>query len=344
MIIINQEIKLTKRQVIPRKHFDFFLDKGYNFNNGYIIVPINDLPKDNRSTYSIKVICNYCKKEFLKKYIEALNDENHCCSSGKCIYKKASETNKQKYGVINPSQREEVKNKKEKTFIERYGVNNAYQISEVRQNTREKLGVDYPFQCNEIREKQKQTMIDKYGIENPGQMNGHKEKCVNTFLQNFGVEHPMKIPEINRQITIKMLKTMSKNGTGMCSSQQRHIHTLINGELNYPIDECQLDIAFPQEKIYVEYDGGGHDFPVKIGKVTREQFNLSERKRYEFLKSLGWKLIRIVCIKDKLYNDDKMIFLINESKNYLLNSDRNWIEINIDQNKVLSKELNKDIL
>lgn len=69
----------------------------------------------------------------------------------------------------------------------------------------------------------------------------------------------------------------------------------------------------------------------------------SDMKRYSYLKQFNWKMIRIVCKCDKLYEYNKIIELIKECKDYLLNSNHSWIEINIDENKIKCKEFEKDI-
>ena len=56
------------------------------------------------------------------------------------------------------------------------------------------------------------------------------------------------------------------------SKQQLYIHSLLGGELNYCTGKCFLDIAFLDEKIYLEYDGGGHDLSVKLGNMSKEEF------------------------------------------------------------------------
>ena len=48
-------------------------------------------------------------------------------------------------------------------------------------------------------------------------------------------------------------------GTVVASYQQRYLHRLLGGEMNYSIDWSFLDIAYPERKVYIEYDGSGHN-------------------------------------------------------------------------------------
>lgn len=127
------------------------------------------------------------------------------------------------------------------------------------------------------------------------------------------------------------------------SFQQNYLHELLGGELNYIVDRCFLDIAFVDEKIDIEYNGGGHYIWPEIWGMTDEEHNRKEMNRYSYLKQRGWKLLRIVCKKDKLYDDDKMVQLVNECKEYLLNTEHSWVEINIDENKIVSSKFEKMI-
>lgn len=102
-----------------------------------------------------------------------------------------------------------------------------------------------------------------------------------------------------------------------------------------------LDIAFPDQFIYIEYNGGGHDLQVKLGNITKEQFNTQETKRYNYLKSKGWKLIRITSSKDYLINDIDMKLIFNQSLELLENS--SWIEINIDELVMFNNQFNKNL-
>ena len=69
---------------------------------------------------------------------------------------------------------------------------------------------------------------------------------------------------------------MYKNRSQKSSSQQRHICNLYNGELNYPISQFNADIAFIDEKLICEYNGGGHWLNVKTNRETQEEFDKKE--------------------------------------------------------------------
>ena len=131
--------------------------------------------------------------------------------------------------------------------------------------------------------------------------------------------------------------TMYKNGTAPCSKQQKHIHNIIGGKLNYPVDRCSLDIAFPNEMIYIEYDGSGHGwYDKKYLKDGHEIVQKKDMKRTFYLNSKGWKIIRILCVNDKLPNDNLILNLLLISKQFLKNNNNSWVLIDFNKQIVSS--------
>lgn len=167
--------------------------------------------------------------------------------------------------------------------------------------------------------------------------NGHIGKMkLNTVLRGSGCMRCGKA-----KATISRNITFYENGTQKSSRQQRFIHSVIGGELNYPINMYSLDIAFPKEKIYVEYDGGGHDLSVKLGDETKEEFDRKHLIRSVYLSNNGWYQIRIISPKSLVPNESKLIGLLNNAKN-LFDSGRSWVEYNLDENKIITSKFKKE--
>ncbi len=136
----------------------------------------------------------------------------------------------------------------------------------------------------------------------------------------------------NKCASQRRFKTYYKNGTQKCSLQQKYIFDLIGGELNYPVGNASLDIAFPNEMVYIEYDGSGHNLSVKVGEKTEEQFAEKEKRRNYKLYRLGWKSIRIISRKDNFPTDNKIKEMIQYGINIL--KERSWIVFDIDNSEV----------
>ncbi|GCD10427.1 hypothetical protein Ctaglu_20500 [Clostridium tagluense] len=224
----------------------------------------------------------------------------------------------------------EYKNKVATTMIKRYGFKS-------------------PLQSPKILKKQKETVLKKYGVDNVMKIKEISNKAnINaqkTFHLKYGVDNPMRL-EFFRE---KQRMSYFKNGTTPTSNQQRYLNDKLGGILNHPIGQCSLDIAFINEKIYLEYNGGGHDLIVKLGGISRETFNTKEIRRYQFLKSEGWKGIFInspydyIPIEDVLKNEIEKAFkwLKTDSKghsHYNINIGKSINDINFGRLRKINKE------
>ena len=135
------------------------------------IIPIEKLSID--SHYKISVQCDICNTQSYKPYRQYLiscKNENFYCCSPACA---------------------QVKNKK--TNIEKYGHENVFQSSDIKdkivETNNKKYGVDYPSQSEEIRKKIIKSNINNFGVDNPGKCIKFKEKMKETCLERYGVDN-----------------------------------------------------------------------------------------------------------------------------------------------------------
>lgn len=255
-----------------------------------------DLGKNSRKQIELK--CDYCGKIFHReiqvynrKFDGVIEGQKDACDE--CKLEKMKETNLNKYGQ------------------------EWYTQTEI---ARINLSENKSMYAKEIVKKAKKTLNEKFGVDNVFQLEEVKNKSKETIKKKYGVDHIMHLDKIKKIVNEKRLITLYKNGTAPSSKQQIYLHELLGGELNYPVSNCSLDIAFPDEMIYIEYNGGGHDLKVKMGQLTAEQFKNQENKRYFYLKSLGWKQICINCPDDILPPTDEIIKIIEDAKIGLFNS------------------------
>lgn len=140
------------------------------------------------------------------------------------------------------------------------------------------------------------------------------EKRRKTCLKKYGVENPMQVKHIReKQNTI-----MCNNGTVPTSSQQIAIFNMLNDTydqcyLNYQLSDLSLDcvVNINDCKIDIEYDG-----------IYWHQDYQKDRRRDEFVKSCGYKILRI--------KSDRHIPALEEIKekiNVLVNTDKQYQEI-----------------
>ena len=182
-------------------------------------------------------------------------------------------------------------------------------------------------------------MKERYGTDNPLKNADIKAKVENTNLQKYGVKNVLQKGPIRENFIDKALKTKVDNNTIIASKPQRYLCNLFNAECNVVKNHYVLDGVFEQDKIYFEYNGGGHKINVKMGQLTLEEFETKERKRYFALKKLGYKTFIIVNENnhDKLPSDDMLLSMKEYAFNLLKNSDNNYVKFDLDNNLILLK-------
>lgn len=309
----------------------YYKNLGYKFTkvNDYFDVKIEDLPPN--SNVKVEVQCDYCGKIIPKTY-QKYNAQRKviakdCCK--KCQQLKTKECNLFNFGVIHPGQLESAKEKRKQTNLERFGVDHPCKSEEIqdkiKQTNLERRGVEYTFQSKEVQEKSKETCLERYGVENVFQLEEVQEKIKLTNMKIYGVDNVFKSPEIR----LKIKETLYRNNTGVSSKPQRYICKLLNGTLNYPFKMYLLDIAFPEEKIYIEYDGSGHEMSVNNGTISKTKFKQNQVYRRYQLYYDNWKEIRIVSKYNKIPCDDIILKMINYANDYFLTG-HSWILFDID--------------
>lgn len=114
--------------------------------------------------------------------------------------KRKKQTFLKNYGVENPQQALEVREKSKKTNLERYGVENPFQsevcMEKARETMIEKFGVEYPGQSEVLQEQMRKTNLERYGAENPFGSEEIKKKLWATMLEKHGSENPQQAHEI----------------------------------------------------------------------------------------------------------------------------------------------------
>ena len=146
------------------------------------------------------------------------------------------------------------------------------------------------------------------------------EKRRQTCEQKYGVSNPMQVQRIRE----KQNQSMCGNGTVPTSQQQLKIFNMLvncygseNCKLNMPLSDLALDcvININDVQIDIEYDGW-----------YWHQDKQKDRRRDEFVKSQGYKVLRIKSIRTI-----PTIEAINDKINILLNTDKTYQEIVVPQ-------------
>jgi hypothetical protein len=196
---------LTTKKII-QKFKDLRKDKGEFYN-------YSEVEYINSST-KIKIICPL-HGEFYQYPLDHIKNYNGC---KKCSKLKAIQTNLKRYGVENPFQSEEIKNK-------------------IKQKNLEKYGVENPSQSSEIKKKKIKTSLKNYGVENPTQSEIIKQKSKQTNMEKYGVSYAMKHPKVAQ----KSVETRFKNNNYIKSTSSREARNYIRQyikEKKYKLNQC----------------------------------------------------------------------------------------------------------
>lgn len=239
--------------------------------------------------------------------------------------KKARQAFKDKYGVDNPIQVQEFKEQAEETNLSRYNAKNVFSSDEIQEKIKnsllKKYGVDNPSKDFKIRESAQETCKRNYGVAFPLQNEEIKEKQQATCLEKYGFENAMQNPEIKTKAATALLKANAIP----TSSQQLKLFELCKDiiskfddnadvELNVQESSAILDIRILFSngvKIDVEYDGW----------YWHQDVN-KDRRRDEFLKNKGYKILRIRS--GKLLPTEEEL---KESFEYLLKENNKFSQI-----------------
>lgn len=112
-----------------------------------------------------------------------------CCSK-KCKSIKTILTNREKYGVDNVFQSDEIKEKSKQTNLDKYGVEHYSQTDEYREKFKQtcldRFGTCSPLENADIKEKQRQTNIERYGGGSPTCDPFVKQKMIDTLNDKYG--------------------------------------------------------------------------------------------------------------------------------------------------------------
>ena len=264
--------------------------------------------KINDEIISDCYICNHgpCSYDEYKRYIEILGyklniteeqysgkskrysgycPENHPCSlliynlkkgktsCVKCGRMKTKETNVERYGVSNPMQNKEIKQKAMATNVERYGAANPMQNEEIKQKAMdtnvERYGVSNPMQNEEIKQKAMNTSVERYGVSNPMQNEEIKQKAIETNVERYGVASPMQNEEIKQKAMDTNVERYGvSNAMQNEEIKQKAIET--NRE-RYGCDYTLQNEEVRQKAIETNRERYGCDYPMQNQEISNKQ-------------------------------------------------------------------------
>lgn len=282
-------------------------NKAYYENLGYQYTKIGDVfyvkveDLSPRSKSIVKVECDFCHNIIDVKYQNYQNrgklSDGYACTNCKSI--KAKISIKNKYGVDNLFQCEEVQEKIKRTCLEKYGT-------------------EYICQSKHFIEASRNTCLKRYGVPSFTQTEEYKRRTIETNLKNRGYMYHTQDPEVIKKIN----ESFSKNGTCKVSKPQIALFEKLKElfdecYLNYPCDFYSLDcmVKIQDTCFDIEFDG----------QYWHKNKNQKDFLRDKYVKSKGYKIIRILGNRE-IPNDDELL----KAFDFLINNDNDFIRITTD--------------
>lgn len=144
--------------------------------------------------------CIICNTKFIQKNL--VHPKKTC--SNKCNTLLREKTNLERFGVTNPFQSEEKKEKIRQTNLKKYGtthrLKNKDEVKKQKKNNLLKYGAETPFQSDKVKEKIRQTNISKYGVPYYSQTEEYKNNVKQTSLIRYKTENPSQSKEVKEKI------------------------------------------------------------------------------------------------------------------------------------------------
>jgi hypothetical protein len=227
-------------------------------------------------------------------------------TSTKEFKEKTKKTFDEKYGG-HPTSLEKTQDKKRKTNLERYGVENALLNPEVKEKSRltnnEKYGGNSSMCSSEVRLKSKETNRKKHGVDWYVQSEDFKRKFKETMLEKYGVEQVMHYtPSFEKSLDTSYKKKIFVFPSGRIEK--------IQGYEGFAITEL-LDCGYQEDDIVVS----NKEIESFTGKIWYQDSVEKMRKYYPdlYLKSEN----KIIEVKSK-YTYETNIVVNKKKKNACL--------------------------
>lgn len=178
------------------------------------------------------------------------------------------------------------------------------------------------YACTKCKHKKAKASVENlYGVSNVFQLDEIIEKSKETSLMKYGETSHMKIEPYKTAFAERMCTKFAANGTCPTSKVQVALRDMLveiygDCELNYPCQRCMLDcmVVVNGVKIDVEYDG-----------TYWHRDADKDRRRDEFVKSRGYKVLRISARRGLPNRED-----VVRSIEYLVDTDAKFSKIIVD--------------
>jgi len=268
----------------------------------------------------------------------------------KIVQQKQRNSVRQKYGVDNVSQSQEIKDKKVDTMMKKFGVSHhlklASQIEKRDKTCLEKYGVTNVSQLQKVKSKKEQTFLNHYGVSNIFCDTSYIEKCTvaklgvrNVSLRADIVTKKLKrmydqcsnlsfykISKIASSLFLSLSENLKQHGVVTYFSCENHHneYCIYNEDISF-IALIDFVVTYRSKKVAVEFYGDffhmnpnvyvKSDVNVFLNKTAGDLWN-HDKNRLETIKSLGLPVL-VVWEKEFIENRD---LVISETVDFIRNA------------------------
>lgn len=338
VISANYKEKYIKTN-FPKWYEDILkFQKEFNFED----FTFNQLLYHYCNDITDRVVCRSGKPKtfgsFCGGYSAMCIDGRHCKTCMEDLNNNAKKTNIKKYGAeyhmktekskINQRNKSKQANeKRRKTCIEKYGVDNVYKTKSAqdkyKQTCLKRYGTDNPNKNKEIRRKTEQTNIERYGVKVPLQSTEIQHKLENTNIEKYGAKCVFQSEKIKTKIKNITLERYGETNVmrndsifEKCTERRfrRKQYVFPSGNIvevqgyeNYAIDYL-LNNGVNETNIFIS----SKNFSSKIGKIYYE---LNEKQHRYFPD---------IVVNE---NNEYIIYEIKSLYTYKLGQENNELEL-----------------
>jgi hypothetical protein len=262
----NQSGFKTKESFLIKNHSELY-NNIINFSSDFL----SNLPFKQKIWHFIHNInkipnCKNCSKplKFGRSLKEGYNEfcSLVCLNKSEIHKSKVKETNNIKYGGNTPISSDIIKEKIKKTNKEKYGVDNLFKDVEYIKN----------------------KTLKKYNVEHISKLESTKNKIKETNLIKYGVTTPLNFPNNNSKIIDTKNNIFISNFSG---------YTFITSTgitLNVLCDECNKNYLINRNVF--KYRSINLINPCTYCNPVDDLSSIKENDLYEFIKSLGYNVIK----------------------------------------------------
>jgi vsr/mutH/archaeal HJR family nuclease len=160
---------------------------------------------------------------------------------------------REKYGVDNISQLEEIKDKKRQTCMDHYGVDNPSRAPEVQKKRDETFMERFggnPWKSEEVRKKIAATCMERYGAPNPFMLDEFQNKARASVFKKYGVKNIFMLPEVRKRAAERCSR-ISKVNYEWKKSLEDATGLEFETEVRFG-DDAYADLGVPDKKLLIE--------------------------------------------------------------------------------------------